>query len=666
MGQKNRVAPEVEHASTRPVQPQRRQTSPNASQRKSWVRGSAAVASLGGQGRGLPAMASPQPVASIRQPAGYRPGLGATDGSGPIVVSPVPVRTEMTPQERARRAERSRSIHEARAHTAFMGSGPPTPLPGYHITVARKKSPLPPQLAPPPPQPVFQTPPPRRGPTTNNNVDVDNNPNTPETARTLDYDNDEDDDDSDVMEAHVENVQRSAPPPRQDHPDVNRGGAVPRAVQTFALSSDEEDTSSSEEEDNTATDARGFDIKHNHRSTASDSEAAANQSAKDGKNNTVAKARVQPNAVDETVVVTLTRHQEADAFGFDVQANEKDGTLSVTRLSDVLVADGRLHEGDVLQTVNGNSVSTSSPSECDAMIASSGTTVMLTLQRTHTVASVVGRPMAAEDSDASSDEEATLRPPPVYASAARFDKTTLGDEEAGVKRAHKGGKFSSDGHGAAVKSLYATGSKAESRMMTLSCLLGVVVIVCCIFMVMACSSDDRLLESFHFGKLSDVVSNSSQVGEAMFGLWYVRLRYGNDGRYDAVKYDTTTCSDATPLLDEAQCISCKDAGAWVGRTLAVLLVLNVIRIDIVSPRRRLKGNVLYRRVLGILLSTACFCGDVMLLYAFHHDCFMQWRDDEEVTSTYGPGSVLAGVVVILDAIILVVNCAIPHAQVSVK
>lgn len=615
-----------------------------------------------------------------QQPAGYRsPSTGRPTGAvtgthphsaGPAVsASPIPVLAELiTPNEQLRRAEHARMIHQARAATATMGSGPPTLAPsGYHISVARKKSPIPTQLAAPPPQPhraqlpTPTTPSPRvrrkkRGPSLPAAASVA--PPISDVESSMES--------VDDGRIHVETnaVQRSGPPPAASaDPLEPTPDAVPRAEQSFEIS----DTESSDDSDAEAT------FQKNR--TANDLSRRQGGTAK--------LTRVE---------LSLTRKTPTDTFGFDLSGGYG-GKYTV------LYTDGDsvgVHVRDQIVSVNGEDATKMDPDDLEEAIQGSTVdrslrldlvvlrapppappTVPEAVPLTTAEEPAAGAPPAPSatphttvktgvmhmsgDPDDSSDEELTLMPPPVFASGPRSGL----DEEAAVP-AHKAGKFTAEGHAAVVRAQGATGSAAESRMMTLAMLLGVVVLVLCAFMLMATSSNGDLVNTFHFGAVVEGVTNSSQFGQAMLGLRFVRLRYNTTGPHITIKYDSAVCSDADPIFDSHLCTACKDAGQWSARLIAGLLVLGVIRLDILSPRRRAKGNILLRRVFSVLISIACIVVDVMVIYSFREDCLLQWEVESSSSTTYGPGVVLCCLTIVLDTVSLFVSCAIPHTFYAIK
>jgi len=290
--------------------------------------------------------------------------------------------------------------------------------------------------------------------------------------------------------------------------------------------------------------------------------------------------------------------------------------------------------------------------------ASEGSEQLSIAQVDRAVRKVAIEPVAAHDFSSSSDEEPALLPPPVFSTALR----STGDHHEDVAPLVKGGKFSEDGHAEALKTRALSASKAESRMMVLVCVLGFGVMLLTVLSLLAASSDSRLIESFHFGSASEVITNTSEVGEALLGLRFTRLRFGASGPSTSVKFDSVGCTAATPVLNGHICTACKDAGAWVSRVLAVLILLNVVRVDVVLPRRTAQGNGLCRRILSVALSAVCLLCDVIILYEFREHCYLEWRDDPEVSTTYGPGAVLCGLATVLDAVILFITCATPHTH----
>lgn len=556
--------------------------------------------------------------------------LGGSGDFPPRSANGVPViATVLSAEEKQRRAERARAIHEARATTAVMGSGPPTPVAnGYHVSMARKRSPLPVVLAAPPQQSASapRPAPRRRNSTKSQPIDV---PQTTASGSETD--------DGDAVQVKLTQTQRSdPPPPLAEATSADATSSVPRAQQSFEISDSE--------------------------TSDSDGEANVQKPPKAGQNSKCAES-ASLDVVDLEVVVPR-RVGSDEGFGFEV-AEAEDRSVTVSSVSADVQDDNTLQVGDCICAIDGENVAGMEFADISQKITNGGDELRVQVRRkTAREVPLIGVLAPGITVDDSSDEEPTLMPPPVFANAPRFgDK---GDEEAALPLAKGGGKFSAAGHAEAVRAMGATGSKAETRMMTLTCLLGVIVILLCVFMLLATSSDAQLVESFHFGSITSSVSNASDTDQAIFGLRFVRLRTDDTRATNVVKYDSAVCSGASPILNSHKCTQCKDAGSWVARTLAILLVLNVVRLDIVSPRRTAKGNLLFRRILSVLLSLACFVGDVMLIYAFREDCLLQWQHDETVTSTYGPGVVLGAFTVILDAISLFVNCAIPHAYIPIK
>lgn len=129
---------------------------------------------------------------------------------------------------------------------------------------------------------------------------------------------------------------------------------------------------------------------------------------------------------------------------------------------------------------------------------------------------------------------------------------------------------------------------------------------------------------------------------------------------------TSYTAQLSPILDAHTCASCDDAGVLVGALVAIAIVVNVVRVDVMAPRARLKGNGLCRRGLVVTLCVACIACDFALLLVFRNDCYTRFRTaTPPVTTSFGPGFILGCLVTVLDAVILAINCVLPHAYIPV-